>query len=124
MSSALLPSGFDDSESMSYAIRMVIPMKREFGRTLDVPHFLHDFAYAREVVDQAKSSHDSRLRECAAYLESKMLGPRNSMRAPAGSKNPAPEMTTLSPAPDKETMGQSELDMRAEMMKKYRSGLR
>ena len=66
-----------DSGLMGYALRMVIPMRREFGRSLNVQHFLHDLAYAKEVLDEARTSQNQKLRECAEYIESKMLGPRN-----------------------------------------------
>ena len=57
MTSHLSPeSDFGDSNLMNYVVRMVIPMRREFSRALDVAHFMHDFAYAREILEQAKAN--------------------------------------------------------------------
>ena len=68
--------GAPDSELMTYAVRMVIPIKREFGRSLDVHQLLHDLPYAREVIELALQSKDKRLNGYGAYMESKLLGPR------------------------------------------------
>lgn len=129
--SAPEPGKFNDSDTMNYAIRMVIPMKREFGLALDVPHFLHDFAYAKEVLDVASSSQDDRLREYAEYLQTKLFGPRNSTMQPAQSASAgpatpqptAPQAAGPTPA-DSESGEQTEAQMRAELMKKYKKGLR
>ena len=107
-----------DSDMMNYAVRMVVPMRREFGRTLDVPHFLHDFAYAKEVLDQAKTSRDPRLREYAGYLETKMFGPRNGP-APA-----APRASPLAVAVPREEREETEEELRRKMMAKYKGSLR
>ena len=64
-------SGHGTGELMNLAVRMVIPLRREFGRSLDVSHFLHDAGYARQILDLAKSSQDPRLRGYAAALESR-----------------------------------------------------
>ncbi len=32
----------DEQEVLNTVVRMVVPMRREFGRQLDVRHFLHD----------------------------------------------------------------------------------
>lgn len=66
----------DDSKILNYVIRMVVPMRREFGRELNVQHFLHDFSYARTVLAEALSSQDARLRQYAEYVQAMMLGPR------------------------------------------------
>lgn len=69
-------SGFGDGDEINVAVRMVTPLRREFGRPLDVSHFLHDAAYARSIIDLAKSSKDARLRGYAIFLEGRMgLGP-------------------------------------------------
>lgn len=70
-------TGGSDSDFLNYAIRMVVPMRREFGRSLDVPKLMHDDVYATEVIEQAKQSQDARLRDYANYLDTKMLGPRS-----------------------------------------------
>ena len=64
----------DDSDLMNYLVRMVVPMRREFGRKLDIGQFMHDFAYATEVLAQARGSQDARLREYGLYVEKRMHG--------------------------------------------------
>ena len=68
------PPDFRDSDLMNYAVRMVIPMRREFARQMDVSHFMHDATYAREVIEQATTSTDARLRGYAALLAARMAG--------------------------------------------------
>ena len=87
------PSDFRDSDLMNYAVRMVIPMRREFARQMDVSHFMHDAAYAREIIEQARTSTDGRLRGYAALLAARMAG------APAAA-TPAPTGPTEAPATD------------------------
>jgi hypothetical protein len=118
-----------DSRFMDYVVRMVIPMKREFGRALDVPQFLNNRPYAIEVIEQALQSKDERLREYAAYLEGKLFGPRNSssagVRTPdagaAPAATPAPASPQAAPAQASES---SHAELRARMLAKYKSGLR
>ena len=74
-----------DGDLMNNAIRMVIPMRREFARLLDVTHFLHDSSYAREIITQAKASKDTRLRGYAAYMELVMFGPSQSAQTSTAS---------------------------------------
>lgn len=122
------PSDFGDSDLMNYAVRMVIPMRREFGCQLDVSTFLQDFGYARQILAQARSSSDGRLREYAHYLESKMFGPRNgphrasAAAAAAAVGSPPPSVAPAPPAPADAPV--SEAEMRARMMAKYKGGLR
>ena len=116
-----------DSDIMNYVVRMVIPLKREFGRVLDVNEFLASRPYAIEVIQQALLSKDERLREYAAYVQGKLFGPRNSgptgVQAPAtAAKASAPAATPVAepaaaPSPTDE-------ELRAKMLSKYRSGLR
>ena len=112
---------------MNYALRMVIPIKREFGRSLDVRHFLHDLAYAEEVLEEARQSQNPKLREYAEYLNSRMLGPRNaSAPAPVVSQRLAAG-TARSPAPDaagKADEVAEDDEARNMLLAKYRSGLR
>lgn len=82
-----------DSKLMSTLVRMVVPMRREFGRNLDVSHFLRDTSYAREMLDRARESVDPRLRDYAAWVEKAMRGARADIAAqqtePAGLDEPA-----------------------------------
>jgi hypothetical protein len=119
----LPPSDFGNSELMNYVVRMVTPMRREFGCTLDVPHFLHDFAYAREILEKAYSSADPRLREYAAYLDLKMFGPRSGP-APAPSQTAPEPAAPVAPATPAAGGELSEDELRKRMLSKYRGGLR
>ena len=114
-------SGADDnSHLMNYLVRMIVPLRREFGRNLDVTQFLHDFAYAREVMDQALSSQDARLREYANYVQQRYHGPRLT-DAPAP---PAAAAKTAAAAPAPGSQAVDEAELRARMLKKYTDGLR
>ena len=116
-----------NSELMNYLVRMVVPMRREFGRSLDVRHFLHDLEYAREVIQQALTSQDARLLQYAKYVDEHHLGPRNaSNAAPAPRTDKAAERPAapvekvevpLSANPTAE-------EMRERVLRKYTSGLR
>src|SRR5688572_22844550 len=75
------PDPGSNSELMNYLVRMVVPMRREFGRQLDVRHFLHDLEYARDVIQQALTSQDARLLQYAKYVEQHHLGPRSASNA-------------------------------------------
>jgi hypothetical protein len=110
----------DDSDLMAYAVRMVIPMKREFGRSLNVHQFLHDLPYANEVIQEALNSKDERLRSYAAYAQTKIFGPRSSEPfAPAGSAS-APAVAAVPAASETEISD----DLRAKAIARYKSGLR
>jgi hypothetical protein len=114
-----------NSQIMNYLVRMVVPMRREFGRNLDVEHFLHDGAYAREVLQHARGSQDPRLRDYAAHVE-KALRHEGDAAAMAGGTMPADPDTPAAapPAGTPETDAQEEEALRAIMLKKYVGGLR
>jgi len=118
-------SADDDSKLMNYVVRMIVPMRREFGRALDVRQFLHDFAYAREVMDQALGSQDPRLREYANYVAQRYHGPRvaDSPSAPALNGAAAPAAKPAVPAPAR-SVEEEEAELKARMLKKYTDGLR
>jgi hypothetical protein len=109
-----------DSRTMDCLVRMVVPMRREFGRNLDVSHFLHDTGYAREVLDHARQSRDQRLRDLAACVEKAMRGVRaNAVVAPWYEP---PQTAVAEPAaPDLENEA---LALKARIAKKYIAGLR
>ena len=138
----------DDSKIVNYLVRMVVPLRREFGQHLDVQHFLHDLDYAQEVLKTALSSQDPRLREQAEYVSKLKFGPRVG-DAPPTIKPPAPvaapakslpagtaeRRQTMRDTPNgqrpdaatsrpPETPLSPEEEMRARIMKKYTSGLR
>lgn len=109
----------NDSQLMNYLVRMVVPMRREFGRSLNVGQFLHDFAYAREVLEEALRSQDPRLIDYARYVERRLHGARiaDSASAAAPAAEPA-----APPAPA--GAGPTEDELRARVLKKYTTGLR
>jgi hypothetical protein len=114
----------DNSHLMNYLVRMIVPLRREFGRSLDVTQFLHDFAYAREVIDQALSSQDARLREYATYVQQRYHGPRLAdPPAPAAAVQAAKPLGAAAAAAES-NMAADEAALKARMLKKYTDGLR
>jgi hypothetical protein len=53
----------------STVVRMVVPMRREFGHDIDVREMLRDRAYARAVIAEALTSDVERLRGYARLAE-------------------------------------------------------
>jgi hypothetical protein len=146
--------GSNDSQIMNYLLRMVVPMRREFGRALDVGHFMHDFAYAQEVLDQASTSQDERLRQYANYVRYKMFGPRESTGDTPGvgaqtmapptltranssgdsrlssggatgpATSPASDWPSTFAAPENQPKSSTDEKLKAKVIKKYTGGLR
>ena len=110
---------------MNYLVRMVVPMRREFGRQLDVRHFLHDLEYARQVIQQALTSQDARLLQYAKYVEQHHLGPRNASNA-----QPSPRTETAAAQAPTESVevplsaNPTAEELRERVLRKYTSGLR
>lgn len=120
------PDGSTHSAVLNFVIRMVVPMRREFGRSLDVQQFMRDAAYAQAVLEQARTSHDKRLLDYADYVSRHLFGARDVM-PPAPNAEPAkPPPAAAAAAPDAAgaTGGATEAEMRAQMLRKYTSGLR
>lgn len=119
----------NDSQLMNYVVRMVVPMRREFGRQLNVGQFLHDVSYAREVLDEALRSQDPRLLDYARYVERRMHGPRIADSAvaapePAPSAAAAAAAAPVPAAPAAPATGPTADELRARVLKKYTTGLR
>jgi len=114
------------SDLMNYLVRMVVPMRREFGRQLDVRHFLHDLEYAREVIQQALSSQDPRLLQYAKYVEDHHLGPRNAsnVAAPRSADRAAAPAAPHTPNEVAPSANPTAEEMRERVLRKYTSGLR
>jgi hypothetical protein len=126
----------DHSKVMNTLLRMIVPMRREFGCNLDVKHFLHDLEYRQGVISQALQSQDTRLRDYAQYVEKLMSGPRTAAHPPAPpaaadkavatppsiieSMFPA----TLSPPSTLAEPKSKEDELREQIMRKYTTGLR
>jgi hypothetical protein len=118
-----------DSDLMAHAVRMVIPMKREFGRSLNVHQFLHDLPYATEVIQEALNSKDERLRGYAEYAQTKIFGPRGGeplspKPAPAAGDMPAAPATQAPSAAAAASETEISEELRAKAIARYRSGLR
>jgi hypothetical protein len=119
------------SQIMNYAVRMVVPMRREFGCQLDVHLFLGDAAYRRGMLDQARKSQDPRLRDYASYVESRLQGARD-IAPPAPAKLAAAPVPTpasaadaaAAPGPAAAPAGATEAELRERWLQKYTRGLR
>ncbi|WP_144289899.1 hypothetical protein [Ideonella sp. A 288] len=122
---------------MNYLVRMVTPMRREFGRQLDVQQFMHDFEYAADVLREALRSQDPRLVDYARYVQDHLQGPRSGHAPPTPPAAAAPSKTPAAPAiappgagavqaPPSAAAptGPTEDELRARILKKYTSGLR
>jgi hypothetical protein len=141
-----------DPALLNYVIRMVVPLKREFGESLDVQQFMRDPGYSRRILEQARRSQDQRLRDYADYISSHVHGARQAapgpMAAPAAapasqsvkstaaesmarmppsrtpSAPPAPAPRSAPAAAPAAGGEPTAEELRARMMKKYTSGLR
>ena len=109
------------SPLLNLLIRMVVPMRREFGQSLDVQQFLRDDAYARGMLAQALAAQDPRLRDYAAQVNQHMGGPRAANPPLASAEAAAPAAAASPPVAAGE---ESEAEMRARMLRKYTGGLR
>ena len=76
------PSSFARGDLTAYAVRMVAPFQREFGRTMDVTRFLYDADCARQTIRLALTSKDARLRGYAMFLDIKMFGAKVPVAVP------------------------------------------
>ncbi len=111
-----------DSRTMNYLVRMVVPMRREFGCALDVSCFLRDMGYAREMLDHARQSQDQRLRDYAACVEKSMRGVRAEPAAAVAPQDARAAQPVAEPAtPDLQA---ETLALKASIAKKYIAGLR
>lgn len=108
---------FRQSDFITHALKMVVPMRREFGRNVNVQTMLSDRQYAHEVAEMALSSSNPQLREQAAYLQRLLGGPRQVAAGPAAAL--APARAAADPAADSE-LGR----LQARQAEKYRTGLR
>jgi hypothetical protein len=115
---------FGDSQILDYVVRMVVPMRREFGRQLDVQQFMRDSNYAHTLIEEALTSRDARLLEYARYVSERLLSARVAATPPpeaskAGEPTPPPagaSKTAAGPSPED--------DLRNRVLDKYRRGLR
>jgi hypothetical protein len=139
-----------DSQLMNYVVRMVVPMRREFGLSLNVSEFMRDSRYAEEVLEQALQSQDPRLLDYARYVRQRLHGPRIASQprtatahgvaaetststvaeaaatgAGASHSSPGPVVEPVSARVSASAAAQSAAEeLRARVMKKYTGGLR
>ncbi len=95
-----------DPALLNYVIRMVVPLKREFGESLDVQQFMRDTGYSQRILEQARSSQDQRLRDYAEYIGRHVHGARTTSAAPAAPATPqgGASSTQQAKAPQGEAM--------------------
>lgn len=120
-------------KAMNTLLRMVVPIRREFGRSLDVQTFLHDLAYRKEIIEQALQSQDTRLRDYARYVEQLLGSPRTASNPPAPPKAgalaaPASVIenafaSTEAPSTIIEPKSRED-ELREQILRKYTTGLR
>jgi hypothetical protein len=121
--SAAMATPPPDNSVLNFVIRMVVPMRREFGRSLDVQQFMRDSGYADSVLEEALTSSDPRLLDYANHVKKYMPGARpaeppsmpTATRAAAASAPAAPPAAAGEP---------TEAELRARMLRKYTTGLR
>ena len=118
-----------DSSILNFVIRMVVPMRREFGRSLDVQRFMRDADYASAVLEEACASRDQRLRDYAEYVK-RHLGGAREVDPPHAATVPG-ELGELAVPPSQHTAvpgaasaDATDADLRARVLKKYTTGLR
>lgn len=109
---------FRQSDFITHALKMVVPMRREFGRNVNVQTMLSDRQYAHEVFEMALSSSNAQLREQAAYLQRLLGGPRQVAAAPSVSPAVAAQ------APEASAVDSELGRLQARQAEKYRTGLR
>jgi hypothetical protein len=74
-----------ETDLFNVLVRMVTPMRREFGWTFDVQQARSDAVYARQVAARARTSQAERLRGYAEFVDSLVEEPV----APAAKVEPA-----------------------------------
>lgn len=120
-------------KAMNTLLRMVVPIRREFGRNLDVQHFLHDLEYRKDIIEQALQSQDTRLRDYAKYVEQLLGSPRTASNppspptatpaAPAASVIESAFASTEAPSTIVEPKSRED-ELREQILRKYTTGLR
>ncbi len=71
-------------------VRMVVPMRREFGCSVDVQAFMRDAAYAQQVLGKALTSQVQRLRQYAEFAQCHLqpAAPASAAAAPVAAAAP------------------------------------
>jgi hypothetical protein len=124
-----------DSDIMNTLVRMVVPMRREFGYSLDVGLFTNDPAYAEQTLQLARSSQDPRLQDYAKFIDKRLRGESTGATTAEATSQQKPKLerekekdksssSAAKPAAPAPALNPEEEALRAKMMKKYTSGLR
>ena len=71
------------SDFITHALRIVVPMRREFGRSVNVQAMLDEPGYARDVITLAMSSTNPQVRTEAEHLQALLAAPRPAAAQPA-----------------------------------------
>jgi hypothetical protein len=123
-------------KAMNTLLRMVVPIRREFGRNLDVKHFLHDLEYRKDIIEQALQSQDTRLRDYAKYVEQLLGSPRTASNPPAPPVASAPSAPAAAASVIENAFASTEApstiiepksredELREQILRKYTTGLR
>lgn len=112
-----------DTLIMPFVTRMVVPLRQEFGRLLDVHRFMAEPAYAQAVLELARGSKDQRVRDYADYVARHLGGARESHAPRVEEPAPGFEPTAPSVARLEEEAAQAEAQ-RQKIVKKYEGGVR
>jgi hypothetical protein len=105
------------SEIIEHIMRMVVPVRHEFGQSINVARMLDDSGYAQSVFELVGASRNEQLRKEASFVHGAIFGPRASMAAVTAQ---AKDQGQVPAAVDSEDTRRA----RAEVMGKYRTGLR
>jgi len=121
----------NDRELINALLRMVAPMRREFGYVLKVQHFLHDLDYAQDVLKKAYGSQDALLCEHAQYVGKLLLGPRlgepsqdSTSTTPKAASKPLTDTSSSLAKQGSQASELTEQELLARIKMKYTSGLR
>jgi hypothetical protein len=89
-----------DTPLINVLVRMVVPMRREFGCVIDIQQIRTDASYARDVVQQAMTSQVERLREYAKIVDHHLQGAASA----TGRKSTPPAPAATSPMDGQPTL--------------------
>jgi hypothetical protein len=64
-------------------VRMIVPMRREFGRAIEISQMLREPRYAQAVIAEAMTSREERLRNYAALAERYLRAAEKAPQTPA-----------------------------------------
>lgn len=80
-----------NAQVLDAVVRMVVPMRREFGCSVDVQAFMRDASYAQQVLGQALTSQVQRLRRYAEVAQGHLWPMQAAADVPTAAAAPAPK---------------------------------